>query len=478
MVTSCGLEGVRHIHVLGVCGTGMGTFAGMLTQRGYTVTGSDAGAYPPMSTALASWGIPVFEGYRAENLEPAPDLVVVGNVIRRTNPEAVAMRRRGLRHLSFPEAFARAFLEGREPVVVAGTHGKTTTTSCAAHLLHACGRDPGLLVGGLPLDFSHSYRVGTGPIFVVEGDEYDTAYFDKGPKFLHYRPRHVVLTNIEFDHADIYKDLAAVTRSFERLMALVPENGTVTVCGHAALALQVARQAAGAVESYGFEPTHDWHADEVALGPAGASFLLRHRGQDFGRFLCPLYGRHNLLNAVAALALAGRLGLPADPLFEALYRFRGVRKRMEVKGEVAGVVVIDDFAHHPTAVRATLEAVRQRHPGARLWAAFHPESNTSRRRVFQEAYVEAFREADVLVMAEALRKASDPLPPEERLDAEALVAEIAATGVDARGPLPIDDVVALLVSELDAGDVLVGMSGRDFEGLHGRVLEGLLRRSR
>ena len=463
---------IRRIHILGVCGTGMGTFAGMLRERGFDVTGSDQNVYPPMSTLLEQWGVPVMAGSRAENLDPAPDLVIVGNVIRRENPEAVEMRRLGLPHTSFPEALARIFLADRRPTIVAGTHGKTTTTSLLAWLLDDGGCQPGFLVGGLPLNFRQSYQLGAPPLFVLEGDEYDTAYFEKTPKFIHYGPQDAVLTGVEFDHADIYPDLGAVTAAFDRFVALLPEDGCLTVCGHEARARAVAAGAACRVETYGFDPGHDWRVKPVAMDAAGTRFQLYREGRLFGTFVSPLFGRHNLLNAAAALACAARAGLTPETLAGSLLRFAGVRKRQEVKGVADGVTVIDDFAHHPTAVRETIRAVRQGYPGARLWAAYHPESNTSRRRVFQADYAEAFRQADVAIIAQALVK-NDSLADDESIDVATIARDIEAMRVEAHGDLPVDDVLALLVAETAPGDVVLGMSGRDFEGLHDRLLTAL-----
>jgi UDP-N-acetylmuramate: L-alanyl-gamma-D-glutamyl-meso-diaminopimelate ligase len=465
---------VRHVHVLGVCGTGMGTFAGLLRERGYHVTGSDTGAYPPMSTALAGWGVQVKEGYAPENLTPAPDLVVVGNVIRRDNPEAVAVRTRGLRHTSFPEALASLFLGDRRPIVVVGTHGKTSTTSLLAWLLADGGAAPGFLVGGIPRNFPRSFAVGEPPWFVIEGDEYDTAYFDKGPKFLHYRPFHAVLTSVEFDHADIYRDLAHVTRAFERFVALLPPEGSLTVCGHDPRALDVARGARCAVRTYGTEPGHDWRATEVTAHADGTRFSLRTPdGRTVGPFESPLTGQHNLLNTTAALAVAlGGAGLGPAQVAASLPRFEGVRKRQEVKGTAAGVTVVDDFAHHPTAVRETVAALRQRYPAARLWAVYHPESNTARRRLFQDDYARAFDAADCAVVARAFVK-NDRLRPEEKLDLPALVAALRARGREAWGDLDADAIVDLLVRETRPGDVVLAMSGRDFDGLHDKLLARL-----
>ncbi len=469
MAPSCDLDFVRRVHVMGVCGTGMGSFAGLLKQHGFEVQGSDAGVYPPMSDALADWGIPVLEGYSAANLGSAPDLVIVGNVIRRTNPEAVAMRRRGIRHVSFPEALGRLFLADRTPLVVTGTHGKTTTAALLAWLLESAGLSPGFLVGGLPADFPQAFSSGRPPYFVVEGDEYDTAYFDKGAKFLHYRPHHAILTSLEYDHADIFPDLAAVERAFRRFVALIPREGTLTVCGHAREALQVARAARCRVETYGHGPEFDWSIRDEEYGERGTSFSLHREGRLLGRFESPMFGRHNVQNAAAAIAVAAREGVEPDVLARALGSFGGVRKRQEVRGEAGGVTVIDDFAHHPTAVRESLFASRQRYPRARLWALYHPESNTARRRVFEEAYSEAFDDADEILISEALKK-PDGLPPDEQLHIGRLVRALRARGKSADGDLSFDEIFARLQRDLRPGDVVVLMSGRDFGGLHDRLL--------
>lgn len=472
----CNFDSVQHVHVLGICGSGMAPFAGLLQARGLRVTGSDQNVHPPMSTMLEGLGIPVCEGYAPENLDSEPDLVVVGNVIRRTNPEATAVRQRGLLHTSFPDALARLFLTDRRPLVITGTHGKTTTSSILASLLQGSGGHPGFLVGGIPLAFGRSFEIGRGRHFIVEGDEYDTAYFDKGPKFLHYRPEIAILTGIEFDHADIYADLAAVTRSFRRFVRLIPPTGALLVCGHETLAREVARECPGEVETYGTDPDFDWHAETLTSDAAGTRFVLRHRGQVMGEMTTPTWGRHNLLNVVAALAVAIREGFPADTLTAALAAFQGVKKRQEVRGVADGVTVIDDFAHHPTAVRETIRAVRQRFPNARLWAAFHPQSNTSRRRVFQREYPEAFAAADIAIIAQALRK-RDHLKPEDELSVAELVDDIRGLGVEAHGDMPIDEVLAVLLERCAPGDVVLAMSGKDFGGLHDKLLAGLRARA-
>ena len=474
------LLNAKRIHILGIAGTAMGTFAGMLKARGVEVRGSDAAAYPPMSDQLHSQAIPLMLGYAPENLDWGPDFVIVGNVIRQVNPEATAMRERGLPHASFPEAFGQLFLRNRRPIVVTGTHGQTTTTSLIAWLLEHGGTQPGLFVGGVPLNFGRSFRLGDGLPFVVEGDEYDTAYFDKAPKFLHYAPQVGVITNIEFDHADIFSDVDVIETWFARFAALLPPQGRLVVHGAEARARRAATAAACPIETYGRgaavrgagldEP--EWHAEDVSLSGDGATFRLWRGDRDLGLFDSPLPGLHNVDNTVAALAVVIGDGLPHNTARTGLAAFRSVKKRQEVKGVVRGVTVIDDFAHHPTAVRETVSAISARylrHPGARLFCCFEVESNTSRRRVFQSDYPPAFDGASVVLFCKPLDKA-DNLPEDARIQLPEVVGSLEAMGVEAHLIPEVDDIIAWLVPRLRAGDVVLGMSGRHFHGFHDRLL--------
>ncbi|MFT5431594.1 MAG: UDP-N-acetylmuramate: L-alanyl-gamma-D-glutamyl-meso-diaminopimelate ligase, partial [Myxococcota bacterium] len=455
------LNSARRVHIMGVGGSAMGTFAGMLTAQGIEVRGSDAGCYPPMSDLLAGWGIEVMVGYRAENLDWNPDLVIVGNVIRAVNPEAVAMRDRGIPHVSFPEAFAGKFLEGRHSIVISGTHGKTTTTSLTAWLLEHAELAPGVLVGGVPRNFGTSFRLGEGDHFVVEGDEYDTAYFDKVPKFLHYRPRTAVITNIEFDHADIYPDVDAIEREFVKLVALLPADGRLLYYGGCERATRVAQQAPCPAWSYGVG-LGDWQANNLVVHPGGTRFTVSSPLGDF-EIDCPLFGEHNIQNALAALAIARLEGVSVETLIAGLLAFKNVKKRHEVKGIEDGVTVIDDFAHHPTAVRETVRAVRERYPQGRLWCCFEVESNTSRRRIFQDAYPPAFDGADAVLFCKPHEKA-DNLPPDERISLTEVSAALEARGIEAHLIEEVADIVDWLASRVAAPDVVLGMSGRHFHG--------------
>jgi len=467
--------GVRRIHLLGVAGTGMGAFAALLKAAGYEVTGSDENVYPPMSEMLAQWGIPALTPYRPENLDEArPDLVVVGNVIRRINPEATAMRERGLPHVSFPQALGQLFLEDRHAVVVAGTHGKTTTTSIAAQLLAAAGRDPSVLVGGVAGNFGGNFHLGQGPEFVVEGDEYDTAYFDKGPKFWHYRPRTVIFTSCEMDHADIYRDLAHYESSFEKLVELVPEDGFIAACASTEAPPRIARAHAHCrVETYSAQPgvAADWTAEIRGTGEKGTRFVALHRGRRVLEATLPLAGRHNVENALGCIAALRARGLEPDALVRGIESFAGVRRRQEVRGEIGGVKVIDDFAHHPTAVRETIAAVAARNPGRRLIAVFEPRSNTSRRSLHQAAYARSFGGAAMALFSTPLK--SDQVPENERLDVEKLAADVSAQGVPGRAFPGPDEIVAFLRAEARAGDVVLAMSNGAFGGFVGKLLAAL-----
>jgi UDP-N-acetylmuramate: L-alanyl-gamma-D-glutamyl-meso-diaminopimelate ligase len=471
---------VRRIHLLGVAGTGMGAFAGMLQAAGREVTGSDQNVYPPMSDMLRRWGIPILTPYAAANLDLVkPDLVVVGNVIRRVNPEATEARARRLPQTSFPAALGGFFLRDRHSVVVTGTHGKTTTTALLGHVLAAAGRDPSFLVGGVARNYDASFRLGGGPHFVVEGDEYDTAYFDKGPKFLHYRPRTAILTSVELDHADIFRDLAHYEAAFERFVRLLPPEGCLAVSAAYPNALRIARGAAARVTTYGLAAgpgragggDPDYAPADLSFGPDGARFTVLERRRPLGAASLPLAGRHNVENALGAVAVARSLGLDFGEIARGLATFAGVRRRQELRGEVGGIAVVDDFAHHPTAVRETIGAVRDRFPGRRLWAVFEPRSNTSRRRLHQEEYVEALGAAPCVRLK--VPEPHDMVPADERLDAEWVAAALRARGVDARAEADVDRLVHAVTEGLRPGDVVLVMSNGAFGGFPDRLLAAL-----
>ncbi len=465
---------MSYIYLLGICGTGVGALAGMLKRQGHRVAGSDEHVYPPMSDKLREWGIEVFEGYDAKHLSPRPDLVVVGNVIRAQNPEAQAAREFELLQLSMPQAIARFGIGDKHSVVIAGTHGKTTTSALAAHVLVSAGRDPSFLVGGAMVGYAESFRVGAGPYFVVEGDEYDTAYFDKGPKFLHYRPRTAVITSLEYDHADIYGSIADLERAFAKLVATVPEEGRLVVwCGaERALAL-LDKARAREVIRYSERPRKeaDLWLEDVASGPDGLSFVPVFRGRALGPMRAPLYGEVGLQNVAAVIGALMAAGLTPPELALGLASFQGVKRRLEVIGEPRGVTVVDDFGHHPTAVRGTLAAARTRWPGRRLWAIFEPRSATSRRNVLQHEYEAAFSDADEVVIASHERLAE--IPVSSRFDPFGLAGALCARGGHARAIPLVDDIVATLAEEARAGDVVIVFSNGSFGGLHRALLAAL-----
>jgi UDP-N-acetylmuramate: L-alanyl-gamma-D-glutamyl-meso-diaminopimelate ligase len=453
---------------MGICGTGMGSFAGLLQKAGFTVRGSDENVYPPMSDRLKAWGIPILAGYRPENLDPPPDLVVIGNVIKKTNPEAQAVFDRKLPYTSFPKALGDFFLEHKHSIVISGTHGKTTTSALTAWILTYAGLDPGMLIGGVPQNFGEGFRLGEGNFFVIEGDEYDTAFFDKVPKFIHYRPKTAVITSIEFDHADIYEDVAAIETQFEKLVDLVPGNGKIIACATAPRVMSSVRKAKCDVETYtarnGARAT--WHARDIQFSEAGASFLVYRENIRLGRFELPLSGVHNVENAVAAIAVTSGADLSVKDIKAALTEFQGVARRQTIRAEVGGIRIIDDFAHHPTAVQETIAGVRARYGQGRLFAIFEPRTATSSRKFFQQEYAKAFDGADEVIIA-AVGRAE--LATDEKMDVSKLVQEIAARGVKARHIPSIDEIVATLATESRAQDSLLFMSNGAFGGIYDKV---------
>jgi UDP-N-acetylmuramate: L-alanyl-gamma-D-glutamyl-meso-diaminopimelate ligase len=472
------------IHLIGACGTAMGTLAAMLKQSGHDVSGSDQHVYPPMSDFLRAEGIQLLEGYQEAHVAGPLDLVVVGNAISRGNPELEAVLDRRLRYCSLPEAIRDFFLWGTRSVVVAGTHGKTTTTSLTGWLLTHAGIDPSVLIGGIARNFGSdgaSYRVGQGDVFVIEGDEYDSAFFDKTAKFLKYVPSIAVVNNIEFDHADIYADLDAVRVAFRRLVNLVPRAGLTLLGADSPEAAALAPLARSRMQTFGLSEGADWRAVDVTVGTgpsdgtsplpqARTRFRLLRGGADAGEIDVPLAGEHNVRNVLAAIAVGAELGVPLDILRRGVLEFQGVKRRLEVVGERRGVAVYDDFAHHPTAVAETLRAVRAALPGRRLWAIFEPRSASSCRRVFQQDFAHAFAAADEVVVATVFRSS---LPDSERLSESQLVADLTAAHVAARHLPDVDTIVAAVAAEARAGDVVVVMSNGGFGGIHGKLLQAL-----
>lgn len=457
--------------MLGIGGTGMGALAGLLTEAGHQVTGTDEKIYPPMSDQLEKLGITPFEGYAASNLSTAkPELVIIGNVIRRINPEAQEVMRLGLEYRSMPETLSEFFLKDRIPLIITGTHGKTSSATLAAWLLEAAGHKPGFLIGGVGLNFGKSYSVGAGPFFVVEGDEYDTAFFDKGPKFLHYRPQALLITSIEFDHADIYKDLDQIMESFRRLVAIVPPEGLIVVNADDKNALSVTAKAKCRVVHYGID-SGQYRPEAIKVAADGTSFSISGFAP---RFTLPMWGLHNLSNTVGVIATLIESFVAPEKIAAAIAAFKGVRRRQELAGDIKGVSVIDDFAHHPTAVQKTIESMRLRFPGRRLWAVFEPRSNTSRRNFFQDEFALSLSKADRVIIGSPYR--AETIPKAQRLDPDAVAAKIAKMGGDAHHIEDTEHIVEFIMRGLIGGDCILVMSNGRFDGLVGKLLDALKKR--
>jgi UDP-N-acetylmuramate: L-alanyl-gamma-D-glutamyl-meso-diaminopimelate ligase len=459
---------VRHIHFTAVCGTAMGSLACLLKERGYRITGSDANVYPPMSAFLAEKGIAVTEGFHGANLDPRPDLVVVGNVVSLGNPEVTRMLEMGLPFLSMPQAVNRFAAQGKKRLVATGTHGKTTTAALLAWMLHAAGRDPSFLIGGILKNFNSSYRFGGGDAIVIEGDEYDTAFFDKGPKFLHYLPHIAILTSVEFDHADIFRDLDHVKRAFAGFIQAIPADSLLAAYDGDGNIADLTCEPPCRVQRYGKRPDSDWQLDEMIVDPPWTRFEVRCKGRPFGRFKTPMVGEHNLLNGLSCIAAAHRLGLSETDIAGALSTFQGVKRRQEIRGVRNGVTVMDDFAHHPTAVRETLRALRPFYPNGRIIAVFEPRTNTSMRKVFQTAYAEAFDAADQVLIR--VPSAFHKVPEAERICPETLVADLGRRSIDARLYPDTDAILEDLPRALRFGDLALIMSNGGFDNIHERLL--------
>ena len=461
----------RHIHLIGVCGTAMASLAGMLKARGWHVTGSDAAAYPPMSDFLASLGVPVAQPYATSNLEPRPDLVIVGNAISRGNVELERVLDERIPFRSLPEILYEEFLRDHEVIAIAGTHGKTTTTSMLAWIFKIAGKDPSFLVGGIAENFGSSFQVGKGDHFIVEGDEYDTAFFDKGPKFLHYFPDAAILTSVEFDHADIYKDLDAVKTAFKRLVNLVPRRGRIVAYDANENVGECIAGAFCKVEGYGFTAGAMWRIVDPKFETRGTRWSVLRDGKKWAEFEFSLAGEYNVLNATAAAAVAAGYGITADAIAEALRTFKSVKRRLEVKAEVNGITIIDDFAHHPTAITETLKALRTRYPGRRMWAILEPRSNTMRRNVLQDELAKSLAGADEIVVAGVFK--SEAIPEAERLDIAAVMSELKRKGRNARVISDVDAIVAMAAAEFRPGDVVAILSNGGFGGIYEKLPQRL-----
>ena len=463
----------KRVHLIGVGGTAMAALAGMLVERGLSVSGSDNQLYEPTASLLKNSRVGVMTGFSPANLSPAPDLVVVGNAIVPGNPEAVALLASPIPYLSMPEALWHFFLNGRRVLMVAGTHGKTTSTAMMAHVLEAAGRDPSMLVGGVAVDFGSNYRLGRGADFVIEGDEYDTAFFDKGPKFLHYRAAGAIITAVEFDHADIYRNLEHVKSSFRALVEQMDSSRVLAVCADFPHALEISTAARARRLSYGLREG-EYRAAEITVGADGARFSVTRGGDRIHDSIhLPMGGRMNVANALGVYVLLSAFGILGDEIANGMRTFKGVVRRQQVIGEAAGVTVVDDFAHHPTAIGVTLEAIAERFPGRRILAAFEPRSNTARRNVFQNAFAAAFDKASRVYLGPVYFKENDPIAPSERLETGALANAITARGAHAIACASNDEILERMLADARANDVALFMSNGPFDGLKEKFLAAL-----
>jgi len=462
-------EKTNHIHVMGVGGTGMAALAGMLLKSGFQVSGSDTNVYPPMSDFLKDIGLSPATGYGPDNLAPRPDLVIVGNVIRADNPEAIALADLNIPYLSFPQALAHFFISGLTSLVVAGTHGKTTTCSLLASALHHAGLDPSFMIGGIVSEFNANYRLGQGHYFVSEGDEYDTAFFDKESKFLHYRPKIGIITSVEFDHADIFPDLDTIKRSFAKFVSLFPKDGLLICHRDDPNVRDVVANAPCPVEWYGFDQDNDWAIDDIDINNGLSHFSVLHKGSKWAQLSVKMAGRHNCLNSLAVAALLNHLGLQPAEINGGLSSFAGVKRRQEIRGVVNGITVIDDFAHHPTAVKETLAALKDAYSGQRLIAVFEPRTNSSRRSLFQQHYVGAFDSSDLILIREPVPL--DNVAPENHLSAAKLAKDLTERGLDASSFSTTDAIIDQLGKTLGKNDVVAILSNGGFDNIHKRLLE-------
>jgi UDP-N-acetylmuramate: L-alanyl-gamma-D-glutamyl-meso-diaminopimelate ligase len=462
----------RHIHLCGICGTAMASLAGLLQLQGHRITGSDTAAYPPMSDLLRELGIPVMEPYSEANLDPAPDLVVIGNALSRGNPEVEKILDTRIPFASMAALLREEFLAGRESLVVAGTHGKTTTTSMLAWIYQTASQtkpelEPSFLIGGVAENFGTSFHLRPTRTFIVEGDEYDTAFFDKGPKFLHYFPDALILTHVEFDHADIYADLEAVKTAFKRLVNLVPRRGRIVAFDGSPNVTECVANAFSKVERYGFSAEADWRLANLRYADGAMHWEVRHSGALWSAFEMKLAGEHNALNATAAAALAAGQGIPVEAIRQALTSFKSVKRRLEVRAEIGGVTIIDDFAHHPTAIRETLRALRSVYPQARLWAVLEPRSNTLRRKVLAADLIDSLRTADRVVLAGVYQQ--QKIREEERLHPNEIVDALNAAGTPASLQPDANAIVEEIVPQLAPGDVVAILSNGGFDGIYEKL---------
>jgi UDP-N-acetylmuramate: L-alanyl-gamma-D-glutamyl-meso-diaminopimelate ligase len=468
-------QNINSIHIMGICGTGMAALAGMLKQSGYAITGSDNNVYPPMSDFLEQIGISIFKGYKAENLEHRPDLVIVGNVITKINPEAIALASAAIPYLSFPQALAQFYIQSHQSLVVAGTHGKTTTCSILASALYHAGLDPSFMIGGIVKEFDSNNRIGKGPYFVSEGDEYDTAFFDKGSKFLHYRPQVAIITSIEFDHADIFDNLNQIKASFAKFIQLLPEDGLIIAHKDDDIVAELTEHAGCRVEGYGFGQQNDWIIKEIKSLGNLTNFQIDYRGATH-QLTVPLTGKHNCLNSLAVTAVLHHLGQSFPEINRCLQKFGGVKRRQEIRGVVNNITVIDDFAHHPTAVKETLYGLKTAYPDNRLIVVFEPRTNSSRRSIFQKAYTDAFDNADKVLLREPIPL--ENIPSSDHFSSAQLAKDLQTNKAEAWSFKTTEEILEHLAKTVKPGDIVAILSNGGFDNIHERLLEILTPKSR
>lgn len=464
-------KAIQKIHLIAICGTGMGALACLLKEKGYDITGSDQHVYPPMSDFLVNKGIALFKGYDPANLEPAPDLIVVGNAVSKDNPEVQAMQASSIPYLSMPQAINRFAAAGKKQIVVTGTHGKTTTSAFIAWLLTCADLDPSFLIGGIVSNFDSNYRLGRGDHMVLEGDEYDTAFFDKGPKFLHYAPEIAVLTSVEFDHADIFSDLDHIKDAFRRLLKGIPSRSMLFAFDQDPNIKDILPRSNCPVDMYGHHRDSAWRLGEVTIEAPLTNFEVYRHGSLWAEFKTPMIGRHNLRNLLAGIATGAQLGISQNKIAKALASFKGVRRRQEVRGVKRDIIVIDDFAHHPTAVFETVNAVKDFYQKQRIVAVFEPRTNSSRRNIFQSVYANAFEGADMVCVRQP--PLLEKIPPEQRFSSEQLVMDLSRQGKEAYFFDDTDGIIDFLIAQARPNDVLLIMSNGGFDNIHQRLLEAL-----
>ncbi len=464
-------EHVKKIHLIAVCGTGMGALACMLKDMDFEVTGSDQKIYPPMSSFLAQKGVDVADGFNGKNITHDTDLVVVGNAVSKDNPEVIKLDKMGLYFCSMPQALNRFIAAGKMPIIIAGTHGKTTTSSILAWILYKASLDPSFMIGGILNNFDSNYRLGKGEHIIIEGDEYDTAFFDKGPKFLHYDPYIAVLTSVEFDHADIFKDMNHVKEAFDRFISSIAQKSTLIAFDGDKNVEELINGRQCRIERYGRDTDSTWRIQNISIDPPWTFFNVLKHESTFGNFKTNLVGMHNLFNILSTIAVADNMNIPGEVIAGALENFQGVKRRQEIRGSKRGITVIDDFAHHPTAVKETISAVKNFYTGGRIVAVFEPRTNSSMRKVFQNIYPNSFDSADLV----CIRKPPllEKIPFIERFSSEKLVDDLKNRGKDAYFFTDTESIITFLAREAEAGDIILIMSNGGFENIHERLLERL-----